>query len=220
MLDHAGRRARVEDAHRYRLRPPPAPDSHSDEGLLTTPAMRSIALGRYAKIPDWDLYREIFLPRGLGPAAEDVFKVLTTDVDQHVVTLSRLAHCHISTAYRVLERMAGHGLVVQRADGWRRTTVPRAKLEEIAIALGVLGKIAAEKARRQEQRLVYNSPASRKRRQRDVAIRVDLQERLLALAGTHKWPTEGAVAGEAAWQAYVRRTRTRQLWRILRLLYA
>lgn len=218
VLDYAGPRTRVDAARRYRLRPPRIAGSHSDEGHLATPAVRSTALGQYAKIPDFDLYREIFLPRGFGPAAEDMFKVLAVDVGQPVATLCRAANCHISTAYRVLDRMASHGLAVRKADGWRRETLSRARLTEIAVTLGVHGKIAAETARRRAQRLVYHARASQRRRERDAAIRRDVQKRLLALATTRGWPRIGDVVGERSWRVHVRRTRTRGLWSLLRVL--
>lgn len=218
VLDYAGRRAHVKDAKRYRLRPPPMPVSPGDEEVRSARARRSETRAASARIPDWDVCREIFLPQGLGPAAEDVFHVLAIDVGQSVARLSRVAGCHLSTGYRVLHRMARHGLVVRGSDGWRRVVVARERLVEITTDLGVLGKIAAGKARRRVQRLIYHSPAGQKRRQRDAAIRRDLQQQLLALAGTRGWPTLGEIAGEAAWRWHVKRTRTRDLWSNLRLL--
>ena len=216
VLDYAGGRARVEDAHRYRLRPPVSA-SRGDQAPIAIP-VHSTALGHCAKIPHLDLYREIFLPRGLGPAAEDVFRAFRLDGSQSAATLSRLALCHLGTAYRALNRMAAHGLVVKAADGWRRVKLSRERLLEIAITLGVHGMIASAKSRRQTQRVAYHAPASQKRRQRDAAIRRELQERVLSLAGRMGWSSVGNVAGERSWRAHVKRSRTRALWTTLRVL--
>ncbi len=219
VLAHAPGRARVEDAKRYRLRPP-VKLSRTDEGIVATPVERSSTLGQRATLPaqDRDLYGEIFLHRGLGRVAEDVYKNLRTEVGTPVGALTKLAMCHRSSVYRALERMAEYGLVTQTPAGWCRCILSRTRLIEIATALGVYGRVAAEKARRGAQRVAYHSPAAQRRRDRDIAARRALQARVLGEAERQGWPRVGEVAGDRAWRAYVRQSKTRELWRALRRL--
>jgi hypothetical protein len=89
---------------------------------------------------DTSLGQDVWRWGGLGAAARDVFNLLPIEGSISVTTLAQRRGTGESAVYKQLRKLKEHELAVHVGHGqWRRGQVDRAKLDDVAVRLGILG---------------------------------------------------------------------------------